>query len=416
MVLGDGEMRAFIMSTGDEVFLGEVEEKNGGFIAKELISRGIDVIARAVVEDNLEKILGVLDFGLKSAELVIITGGLGPTHDDLTREAVASYFGVNLEIREEAREWLVKFFDKLGRGVPPLQDRQLFFPQGSEIIPNELGTACGFILEKGENIVIALSGVPWEAERMFTKYVLPRLPRLEGNTLKRIHTTGLRETEVYAKVKELGFQDVKVGICASPSGVTIYLRGGEEEVSEAVNLLKKVLDTYVYGEDGETLEEIVAELLQKRGLTLSTAESCSGGLLSHRLTNISGSSRYFRCGVVSYSNEAKGSLLGIPISLIRDVGAVSAEVAERMAKGVRSLGGSDIGIGITGIAGPTGGTREKPVGTVYISLAWDDGIYVEKNVFPGNREMVKFRTTQRALDLLRRFLLGVVPFGQERDS
>ncbi|MCS7233289.1 MAG: CinA family nicotinamide mononucleotide deamidase-related protein [Synergistetes bacterium] len=403
-------MKVLIMSTGDEVFLGEVDEKNGGFIARELVASGFDVLARMIVEDDMDKILKALDFGFNNVDLIIMTGGLGPTHDDLTREAVASYFGVDLEEREEAREWLHKFFEKLGRKPPLLSDKQTLFPKGAEIIPNELGTACGFIFKSGEKMVVALSGVPWEAERMFSKYLLPKLPRLGGITLRRIHTTGLRETELYLKVKDLDLQGTKLGICASPPGVTLYLRGSEDSVSYSIDLLKRSLGAYVYGEEGKTLEEVVAELLWEKGFTLSVAESCTGGFLAHRLTNIPGSSKYFSCGIVSYSNKAKEDILGVPLSLIEDVGAVSAEVAEKMAKEVRRLGKSDLGIGITGIAGPTGGRPEKPVGTVYIGLSWGGGSFVEKNLFSGPRDVVKYRATQRALDLLRRFLLGVSPF------
>lgn len=404
-------MRAVILSTGDEVLLGEVEERNGGFISKGLISLGFDVLWRIIVEDDMDKILRVMDFALKNADLLVITGGLGPTHDDLTREAVASFFGVDLEERDEARRWLETFFEKLGRKPPALSEKQLLFPRGSEIIPNELGTACGFFMKYGDKMVAALSGVPWEAEEMFHKHLLPKLPRLMRSFLKRIHTTGLRETEVYAKVKDLNLGSAKLGICASPSGVTLYLRGEENSVAQAAERIKEILGHYVYGEDGKTIEEVVAELLWRDELTVSVAESCSGGLLSHRLTNIPGSSRYFKCGLVSYSNEAKESVLGIPMSLINDKGAVSPEVAERMSQSVRYIGKSDIGIGITGIAGPTGGRPNKPVGTVYIGMSWEDGTYVEKNLFTGPREVIKYRASQQALDLLRRLLLGVSPFG-----
>lgn len=403
-------MKVSIISTGDEVFLGEVDEKNGGFIARELVASGFDVLARIIVEDDMDKILKALDFGFKNADFVIMTGGLGPTHDDLTREAVASYFNVDLEVREEAKDWLNKFFERLGRKPPLSSDKQTLFPKGAELIPNELGTAYGFIFRYGEKMVAALSGVPWEAERMFSRYLLPKLPQIRGVTLRRIHTTGLRETEVYLKVKDLDFRGAKLGICASPAGVTLYLRGEEDSVSQAMVSLKETLGVYIFGEEGKTLEEVVADLLWEKKLTLSVAESCTGGLLAHRLTNISGSSKYFNCGIVSYSNKAKEDILGVPLAFIEDVGAVSAEVAERMARGVKRLGRSDIGIGITGIAGPTGGRPEKPVGTVYIGLSWDGGSFVEKNLFPGPREVVKYRATQRALDLLRRFLLGVSPF------
>jgi len=259
--------------------------------------------------------------------------------------------------------------------------------------------------------VAALSGVPWEAENMFNKYLLPKLPFSGRIFLKRLHTTGLREAEVYARVKDLDLRGVKLGICASPSGVTLYLKGEADSVSQTAEVLRGIFKAYIYGEDGRTIEEVVAELLWKEGLTLSVAESCSGGLLAHRLTNVSGSSRYFKCGIVSYSNEAKENILDVPMSLIDEKGAVSAEVAERMARNARYIGKSDIGIGITGIAGPTGGRPSKPVGTVYIGMSWEGGTYVEKNLFVGPREVIKYRATQQALDLLRRLLLGVDPFG-----
>ncbi|MCD6363451.1 MAG: competence/damage-inducible protein A [Synergistetes bacterium] len=410
-------MRAVVLSTGDEVLLGEISESNGGFISRALVEVGIDVFARFIVEDDREKLIDIMKIALDNADMLIITGGLGPTDDDLTREAVASLLGVKLELREEARKWIDDFFKRLGRDVPPEAEKQLLFPEGAEIIPNELGTACGFFIERGGKVIAALSGVPWEAERMFNRYLLPRLSRGREIFLKRLHIIGLRETQAFRILKSLDLGDrVKVGICASLGSITIYLRGNEEYVSRAADLIREAFGEFLYGEDGKSLEEVVAELCWRAGTTISIAESCSGGLLGHRLTNVPGSSKYFKCGVVSYSNLSKAKLLGVPMKLIEQKGAVSAEVAEKMAEGVRTLGDSDIGIGITGIAGPTGGRPGKPVGTVYIALASEANTHIERNQFSGTREVIKYRTTQRALDLIRRFLLEVDPFGSEGNN
>ncbi len=410
-------MKAVVLSTGDEVLLGEVNEENGGFISRALIKAGIDVFARFIVEDDRKKLMEAMKIALDNADILIITGGLGPTDDDLTRETVASLLGVELERREEARKWMDAFFKRLGREAPPEAEKQLLFPKGAEIIPNELGTACGFFIRRDEKVIAALSGVPWEAERMFSKHLLPKLPRGEEVFLKRLHITGLRETEAFRVLRGLELDSrVKVGICASLGTITIYLRGDEKPVLEAAEAVKKAFGEFFYGEDGKSIEEVVAELFWKAGITVSVAESCSGGLLAHRLTNVPGSSRYFSCGAVSYSNFSKDKLLRVPMTLIEEKGAVSKEVAEKMAHGVRKLGNTDLGVGITGIAGPSGGRPGKPVGTVYIAVSWENGVHVERNQFVGTREAVKYRATQRALDLLRRFLLGVDPFGSEGDN
>ena len=197
-------MRAVVLSTGDEVLLGEISESNGGFISRALVEVGIDVFARFIVEDDREKLMDIMKIALDNADMLIITGGLGPTDDDLTREAVASLLGVKLELREEARKWIDDFFKRLGRDVPPEAEKQLLFPEGAEIIPNELGTACGFFIERGGKVIAALSGVPWEAERMFNRYLLPRLSRGRKIFLKRLHIIGLREIKAFENPESLG--------------------------------------------------------------------------------------------------------------------------------------------------------------------------------------------------------------------
>lgn len=416
-------MRCEIIAVGTELLMGQIVNTNGAEIARELAGLGVGVYYQTMVGDNGERLAEVFSIALKRADLVILCGGLGPTNDDLTRETVAHVLGLPLEQNEFWVEKLHEFFGRFGRPVIPSNLRQAMLPQGAKLLPNDRGTAPGIYLEHGQNIIVLLPGPPGELLPMFRAQVLPLLrERLaqEDNLAvlqsKILRISGLGESVVAERLKDVLEKQHNPTIAPlARGGLEVHLRLTARAASpaEAARLLEEkaeeircILGDYIYGEDAEGLEYSVARLLWQKKLTIAVAESCSGGLLSHRLTAVPGSSLYLMAGLVTYSNEAKIDLLGVDPQLIARHGAVSREVALQMAAGARRTGKAHIGMGITGIAGPDGGTAEKPVGLTYIALAADGREYCRELNFWGSRGEIKERAAQTALHLLRLFLLG----------
>ncbi len=422
---------AEIIAVGSELLLGGRTDTNSVFLAELLAEQGIEVRFKTVVGDEIDDMCGALTVASKRAKIVVVTGGLGPTVDDLTREAVAKVTGKSLGLRSQALRSIKARFQLAGRTVSENQRRQAFLPSGSYLLRNSAGTAPGFFLQWKRCQIFCLPGVSHEARRMFTESVVPILIKKEYVGLpieiRTLHTFGLIEGVIDERIKGMvpASSGIRLGMLASPLGVSISLtmnhglnvvkgkasQNGENKNKVLLELyvdeISRKLVSSVYGFDDQTMEEIIGEHLTAKGLILALAESCTGGLIGHRLTQVPGSSAYVDRGVVCYSNQAKMELLGVSERLLMKHGAVSAQVAKAMAKGIRERSAVDLGLSVTGIAGPGGGTETKPVGLVYVGLATPKKTFTKEFRFHGDRNMVKLRSSQGALDVLRRWLVGL---------
>ena len=417
-------MIAETIAVGSELLVGGRSDSNSLFITEELGKLGIEVRFKSVVGDDQTDIVKVLKTAVGRAQVVVTTGGLGPTVDDCTREALAKAAGRRLARRKEAFESLKARLAQWGRIPNRGQLRQALIPSGATVLVNPTGSAPGFWLNWKQALVISLPGVPRELEAMMREEVVPLLSlrldppgRFRRQPITRLvfHTWGLPEADVDAKLVGVMPKGapIDLGILASPTGVIVSLTS-TPRADVRVGLMQSLADgvrfrlqEWLFAEGRETMEEVVGRLLTEQKRTIALAESCTGGLISHRLTQVPGSSAYLDRGVVCYSNKAKIELLGVPAELIDKHGAVSAEVAAAMAKGIRERSGVSVGLSVTGIAGPGGATTTKPVGLVYVGLHSDYGESLTKeHHFHGDRTVIKQRSSQAALDLLRRWLLA----------
>lgn len=402
---------------GTELLLGEVIDTNSSYLAKVMSSLGVDVFRKTTVGDNLSRIKTSLQEGLSRTNLIIISGGLGPTEDDVTKEAAGVIFQKKLIFDENIFKGIQRKYTH--HPIPRKAIiKQSMIPEGATIIPNSVGTAPGIIMEEERKTVILLPGVPEELKAMVPRIIKHLSGKISsGQTVIKSRTLklfGPGESQVNKKISPLMSKtNPTVALLAKKGEVHIRITAKftseevDHRIQEVENVIRGKWGDYIFGADEETLEGIVGKLLIDKNFTISVAESCSGGLVAHRLTNIPGISASFLCGLISYSNEAKSRLLEIPPELIKSKGAVSSEVAQKMARQARALINSDISVGITGIAGPTGGTPQKPVGLVYIALSTEEKDICQKYHFPGRRKMVKWKTSQAALDLVRKYVLGI---------
>ncbi len=415
-------MKAALLAIGDEIVAGLTTDTNSGFLAEQLRAIGVEPVAGFAVPDDEEAIARAWERALAEAEVAISTGGLGPTADDLTTAVVARLAGRPLRLDEHSLSIIEERFRGRGMEMPENNRRQALFPEGSTIVPNPLGTAPGFICPVGRGgairHVVCLPGVPREMKRMAVETVIPWLEGLNPGRrfLSRTFSTfGLAESRldellegvVAPSEARLAFRAAfpRVQARLTVSGAPDDDLEGRLDALEA--RVRERLGTHVYAVGDEGMEETVGGLLRERGLTLAVAESCTGGLIGHRITEVPGSSEYFLMGVVSYSNDAKERLLGVRPETLRDHGAVSTRAAEEMAEGIRRLSGADLGLSTTGIAGPGGGSPDKPVGTVCVGLAWEGGTWSRRyDLGERSRDWVKGMTAQVALDRVRRWLLG----------
>ena len=412
-------MKAEIIAVGTELLLGQIVDTNSRWIAEQLAELGVDLYYKTTVGDNEERLTKVLEQSFERADLVITTGGLGPTQDDITREVVADTLEQELIKDEEALAEIESYFAEMGREMTDNNKKQAFLPRNAQMISNNNGTAPGFLVEVDNTVVASVPGVPIEMKAMINDFVIPYLKEAKKVTEKVIKSRVIKtccigESTLEDKIDDILCEQTNPTIAplASQEGVKIRLTAKAENEAEAQKLiakkeeeLKERIGDYIYGYDDESLEEVIAELLWDKDLTLATAESCTGGLISDRLTKVPGSSNYFERGVISYSNQAKMDLLDVSSASIEDYGAVSLETAQEMAVGIKSQAGVDIGLATTGIAGPGGGSEEKPVGLVYIALAWENDVEVHKRIFNGDRRRIKYLTSQTMLNLLRKRLL-----------
>jgi nicotinamide-nucleotide amidase len=410
-------MKACILAIGSEMLTPFRVDTNSLFITERLNTIGYDVRLKAVVGDDVGELARVLEGVLSWADLIVVTGGLGPTEDDITRDAVARALNVPLDVDEEVVERIRDRFARRGMTMPDINRRQAMVPRGATVLPNANGTAPGLWLETGTVALVLLPGPPRELKPMLDVVIAERLvPKSGGGGLYRrvLKITGRAESDVDAQAQPVygkwTSQSVPISttILAVLGQIELHLtaqaRSAEQAdavLDVAVRQLQDVLGPSVYSVDGQTLEAVVGALLRERKLTIAAAESCSGGLLMSRLTDVPGSSDYVDRGVVCYSNQSKVDLAGVPPPLIAEHGAVSEPVAQAMAEGIRARAGTSIGVGITGIAGPGGGTPTKPVGTVCIAVASDEETRVRTFQFLGSREMVKFQSAQSALNMTR---------------
>ena len=424
------QLDAEIIAIGTELLIGGRSDFNSLFLADELGKIGIAVRFKSVVGDERQDIVTAIHTAVKRAQVIVMTGGLGPTVDDCTREAVAYATGHRLGRRKEALEGMTARLSQWGRIPNRAQLRQAMIPSGAIVLKNPIGSAPGFCLTWKKAVIVSLPGVPREMEEMMRQEVVPLLRaatessgRFPRSPIVRqvFHTFGLAEADIDAKLKGLipRGAPVDLGLLASPMGVLVSLTTkGNQSVSEKnrdllqtlVHDVRSRLSDWLFAEGRDTMEDVVGQELTKRGLILAVAESCTGGLIGHRLTQVAGSSAYLDRGAVCYSNRAKTEMLGVPAELIARHGAVSKEVAASMACGIRERANVSVGLSVTGIAGPGGGTEAKPVGLVYVGL--DDGTgrpITREFRFHGDRNLIKQRSSQAALDLLRRWLLDSAP-------
>lgn len=410
-------MKTEIIAVGTELLTPDFQDTNSLFLTAGLNAAGIEVAFKTVVGDDAGDLARVLRTALGRAGLVLCMGGLGPTEDDRTRETLAAVLGRKLVFHQEIARGIRERFRRRGLPTPASNLKQSYVIEGAEVLDNPHGTAPGLWVVAGRRRIALLPGPPREIRPMFENHVLPRLAGLGGGPVLRrvIRLTGLGESAMETRLKPVYKAvppDVTVTTLASPGDVSVRLSSsgsGPREAREArlnviVRAVERALGPFIYSRDGAGLEAVVGARLKELGLTIACAESCTGGLVGHRLTDVPGSSAYFLESAVVYGNRAKSRRLGVPRALIERHGAVSAAVARAMAAGIRRTSGADIGVAVTGIAGPDGGTLRKPVGLVYIAVARARKTTVVRSLFFGRREDVKFQSSQKALDLVRKSL------------
>ncbi len=411
--------RISIINIGNELLSGERIDTNSVWLSRKLVENGLEVAYKFTAGDDTADILDCLELAAKKSEIILLTGGLGPTDDDLTRQSIAKFLGVELEFNEALFNEMASYFDRRKVTMSNKNRIQAYLPAGAEALKNSCGTAAGIKAVREQRLIYAMPGVPSEMKVMFEAYILPDLEKLTeaGKTVcKKLKCVGIGESTLAEKIGDMMIRgrNPLINCTVSNSIITLYIiaKAGSEQlardmISSTESRLRQMIGEYIYGEDEQTLEEVLANLLLSRGATVATAESCTGGLIAKTLTDVPGSSGFFGYGWVTYSNEAKISQLGVSPEAIKKFGAVSREVVEQMARGAIKQSGSDYAIAVSGIAGPTGGTEEKPVGTVYIAAADKNKCIVKKRNYPNSREAFKIRTTAASMNILRRnFLLN----------
>ena len=407
-------MKAEILCVGTEILLGDIVNTNAVFLAQELARMGISVYHQSVVGDNSQRLKSCLQHSLEQSDLVITTGGLGPTYDDLTKETVADLFGLEMELNEESMRDIRAYFEKLNRPMTDNNIKQAMMPKGAIILKNENGTAPGLIVEGKGKAVVLLPGPPREMKPMFLHGVLPYLSRyIQGTFVSHnIHVFGIGEAQVESMLRDRmeALTNPTIAPYAKEGEMLLRITAGAETPEKADAMISPLIEEicgllgeHVYGVDVGYLQTAVVQELSKRHLHIATAESCTGGLISKRITEVSGSSQVFDCGVCSYANQIKQRIVGVSEETLARFGAVSRQTAAEMAAGIRRLSHADIGISTTGIAGPGGGTPEKPVGLVYVGVdcPWHQEVLELKlsRDFPEERELIRWLASSHALYL-----------------
>lgn len=410
-------LSAEIIAVGSELLTPERSDTNSLWLTEKLNEIGIQVRLKTVVGDDAERLEEAIKDAFHRSSVVITTGGLGPTEDDITRAVAARAIGRELIFKQEVLDEISRKFERFGRKMPETNRRQAFVIEGAEVLPNPNGSAPGILFAENDKFLIVLPGPPREMKPMFETGVLPRLKEKAGDKVVRrriLRVVGMGESALDEQIAPIykEYANPQTSILFNKTEIEIHLTVQADSVAEAARLLDELSDRIceklgdaVFARNGELMEEIVARLLKDQKKTVATAESCTGGLIAQRLTELAGSSEYFLEGIVSYSNEAKMHSLNVPKEMLDQFGAVSSQVAEAMAVGARERAETDFAISVTGVAGPGGGSEEKPVGLVYFGIADENGVEHRKYIFPGDRYLIRWRSSQAALDLLRRKLL-----------
>lgn len=408
-------MDAEIISVGTELLLGEILNSNAKFLAEELARLGINVFYQTVVGDNHGRLKGVLETALERSDLIITTGGLGPTHDDITKEIIAEVMGLELELHKESLNDITAYFARTGRRMPPVNIKQAMMPKGCIVLKNNYGTAPGGIIEKDGKTAVFLPGPPRELVPMYKDYVFGYIrPKANGIFYSKVlRVFGMGESAVEELLSDYmkAAQNPTIAPYAKTDEIAIRItarcadeREGEKMIAPVEQKIRHVLGDAIYGTGDDTLFSVVFQKLQKRGMTISFAESCTGGMLAQSLTDLPGASKVFRESFVTYSNEAKIKYLGVSENTLFKHGAVSADTAKEMALGLLKQSGADICVSVTGIAGPDGGSDKKPVGLVYIAIAAVGRVWSSEFHFAGTRERIRRRTCMEAMNMVRQYL------------
>ncbi len=415
-------MNAIILSVGDELVLGQTIDTNSAWLSQQLATCGLAIQSHITVGDDQPAIEQAITESIARCDYLLITGGIGPTADDLTRQALAAAMNVPLELNEQWLHRLQAFFRKIGRDMPEMNKIQAMIPRGATMIENDHGTAAGIHFQSQstnrKSQIFVMPGVPKEMKAMFAKSVLPHLQQASAGAIilsKTLHTFGQGESAIAEKLGELMMRqrNPSVGTTVSQGIVSIRINArypsrdeAQRHLDETEQSCRASLGDLIFGNDNDTLASVLAQMLASSRKTISTAESCTGGLLAKMLTDIPGSSDYFTQGWVTYSNKAKTDRLGVSENIINMYGAVSDRTVEAMATAARRLARTHFALSISGIAGPTGGSPQKPVGTVAIGFAHAAGVFSRTFLFPGDREMIRDRSAKMALTLLRFHLLN----------
>ncbi len=420
-------MTAQLLTIGDEILIGQIIDTNSAWMSRELNQAGITVTGKSSVGDTRQAIIDSINYAATKAQVVIITGGLGPTKDDITKKTLADMFGSSMVLHQETLDRIVAYFKKVNRPMPPVMHEQATLPDAAEILTNKVGTAPGMWFERDGIVYISLPGVPFEMEYLMLHEVIPRLKnRFPGRPIahRSLHTVGEGETTIANRIE--AFEDglpphIKLAYLPALGEVRLRLTGtwpGEitadaeaklaTELNAKIAELESLLPDLVYGRDGETLQEVVGRMLEERQFQFGTAESCTGGYVAHLITSVPGASAYFPGSIVAYSYEMKSKLLGVSTETLARFGAVSQEAVEEMALGARNTLGVDVAVAISGIAGPGGGMPDKPVGTVWMAVSDGERTVAVKHIFGRDRQKNIHLSGVYALSLVRKFLLKEV--------
>jgi nicotinamide-nucleotide amidase len=412
-------MKAEIITIGDEILIGQIVDTNSAWIAEQFNLNGIEIYQITSVHDDHNHIVEALKKAEEKVDLVLITGGLGPTKDDITKNTLCEYFNTKLVFHEPTFEHIKNRFGKRNININKLNRDQALVPENCTVLFNKLGTAPGMWFESNDTIFVSLPGVPFEMKYLVEYELFPRLIN-SGKTKSIYHKTvltqGLPESMLAEKIENWENalpSNIKLAYLPSPMAVRLRLSAmGKDKlllenlVEKEIQKLQQIIPHHIYGYNNETMAEVIGRTLKRNGKTLGVAESCTGGYISHLITSVPGCSAFYKGSVTAYSNEIKGKILGVKTETLFDFGAVSEEVAKEMAIGARQVLNTDIAVATTGIAGPDGGSEEKPVGTVWIAVASENTVIAQKFVFGDNRERNILRSSQTALQLLRKITLG----------
>jgi nicotinamide-nucleotide amidase len=412
-------MKAEIITIGDEILIGQIVDTNSAWIAEQFNRNGIEIYQITSVHDDKEHILEALKNAEEKVDLVILTGGLGPTKDDITKNVLCEYFNTKLAFHAPTFERIKQRFKNRNIDLNKLNRDQALVPENCTVVPNAVGTAPGMWFEKNNTIFVSVPGVPFEMKNLVENEILPKLES-NGKTKaiyhKTVLTQGLPESMLAQKIEKWEDalpENIKLAYLPNPMAVRLRLSAIgkdkdllKEQVEAEIEKLQKIIPENIFGYDTETLAGVIGNLLKEKKKTLAVAESCTGGFISHLITSVPGSSAYFNGAVTAYSNEIKEKILGVKLKTLTENGAVSEAVAREMVEGVKKVLNVDFAIATTGIAGPNGGTSEKPVGTIWIAVAGENDVVAEKYIFGDNRERNIIRSSQTALQMLRRLILS----------